>query len=76
MAGGPGGTGDGIQSESLLWAIIMSAFAGASSQYTTLLVWKTNSSGLFYLLAFGGILFGYVNPIIASALLPPSDLGS
>ena len=76
MAGGPGGTGDGIQSESLLWAIIMSAFAGASSQYTTLLVWKTNSSGFFYLLlAFGGILFGYVNPIIASAQLPPSESG-
>ena len=30
MAGGPGGTGAGIQSESLAWAIIMSAFAGAS----------------------------------------------
>jgi len=27
MAGGPGGTGAGIQSESLAWAIIMSAFA-------------------------------------------------
>jgi SP family sugar:H+ symporter-like MFS transporter len=27
MAGGPGGTGDGIQSDSLAWAIIMSAFA-------------------------------------------------
>ena len=30
MVGGPGGTGDGIHSESLAWAIIMSAFAGAS----------------------------------------------
>ena len=30
MGGGPGGSGGGIQSESLLWAIIMSAFAGAS----------------------------------------------
>lgn len=30
MAGGPGGTGAGIQSESLAWAIIMSAFAGVS----------------------------------------------
>ena len=28
----------------------------------------------FLLLAFGGILFGYVNPIIASAQFPPSDL--
>jgi len=28
MAGGPAGPGEGIQSESLLWAIIMSAFAG------------------------------------------------
>ncbi|KAF8801538.1 monosaccharide importer [Phlegmacium glaucopus] len=27
MAGGPGGTGAGVESESLLWAIIMSAFA-------------------------------------------------
>ena len=32
MAGGPGGTGGGVQSESLAWAIIMSAFAGASPQ--------------------------------------------
>ena len=32
MAGGPGGTGDGIQSESLAWAIIMSAFAGTLSR--------------------------------------------
>ena len=31
MVGGPGGTGAGIQSESILWTIIMSAFAGASS---------------------------------------------
>jgi len=28
MAGGPGGTGDGIETSSLLWAIVMSAFAG------------------------------------------------
>jgi hypothetical protein len=33
MAGGPGGTGGGIQSESLAWAIIMSAFAGASPSF-------------------------------------------
>jgi len=28
MAGGPGGTGGGVETSSLLWAIIMSAFAG------------------------------------------------
>jgi hypothetical protein len=33
MAGGPGGTGAGIQSESLAWAIIMSAFAGACPSF-------------------------------------------
>ncbi|KAF8801531.1 general substrate transporter [Phlegmacium glaucopus] len=27
MAGGPGGTGGGVQSDSLVWAVIMSAFA-------------------------------------------------
>jgi len=57
MAGGPGGTGDGIKSESLVWAIIMSAFAGASPSLELVgkLTW-----GVF--LAFGGILFGFVNP--------------
>ena len=38
MAGGPGGTGDGIQSDSLVWAIIMSAFAGESPQLMSELV--------------------------------------
>jgi hypothetical protein len=29
MAGGPGGTGGGVATSSLLWAIVMSAFAGS-----------------------------------------------
>jgi len=29
MAGGPGGSGGGVESASLLWAIVMSAFAGS-----------------------------------------------
>lgn len=31
MAGGAGGTGGGIETASLLWAVIMSAFAGMLS---------------------------------------------
>jgi len=29
MAGGPGGSGGGVETSSLLWAIVMSAFAGS-----------------------------------------------
>ena len=57
MAGGPGGTGAGIQSESLAWAIIMSAFAGACPIFFFVLAGKF--SKIF--LAFGGILFGFVD---------------
>ena len=42
MAGGPGGTGGGIQSESLAWAIIMSAFAGLSPNCWASCYWQFN----------------------------------
>ena len=35
MAGGPGGTGSGVESGSLFWAIVMSAFAGNLSSYNS-----------------------------------------
>jgi len=35
MGGGPGGTGGGVESSSILWAIIISAFAGAFLVDTT-----------------------------------------
>lgn len=56
MGGGPGGSGAGVDSKSLFWAIVMSAFAGA---YLAICLYNL-ASNTTYLLAFGGILFGWV----------------
>ena len=63
MGGGAGGTGGGIETTSLLWAIVISAFAGALFFLF-----------LFFFLAhrlpgFGGILFGLVFPSSSHACL-------
>ena len=56
MGGGPGGSGAGVDSKSLFWAIVMSAFAGAC-----LAICLYNlASNTTHFLAFGGILFGWV----------------
>jgi len=53
MGGGPGGAGGGVNSQSILWAAIMSAFAG------TVFSLLQPSSSSHSPTAFGGILFGY-----------------
>ena len=56
MGGGPGGSGAGVDSKSLFWAIVMSAFAGACLAIYIYIL----SSNTTYFPAFGGILFGWV----------------
>ena len=53
MGGGPGGAGGGVNSQSILWAAIMSVFAG------TVFSLLQSSSASNSPTAFGGILFGY-----------------
>lgn len=62
MAGGPGGSGGGVATSSLLWAIVMSAFAGS---YIILNLGKqciTDDNSFCNYSGFGGILFGFVSP--------------
>ena len=54
MAGGPGGSGEGVSSNSALWTIVMSAFAGVYFFF-----FAASPSLIRVSPAFGGILFGY-----------------